>query len=123
MDCDELFDFDEELMGTPRETFGVLPKFCPECGSEMVTRKGPRGEFLGCSAYPSCPGSFTYALPKEESDVYAKLTLSTGNTLWVDPEHISCVVKEPNNPNCTMILVGFQYYCVKESVAEVLALR
>jgi len=27
---------------------------CVKCGSPMVHRKGPRGDFLGCSAFPRC---------------------------------------------------------------------
>jgi DNA topoisomerase-1 len=27
---------------------------CEKCGSPMMVRKGPRGPFLGCSAYPKC---------------------------------------------------------------------
>ncbi|HIC10156.1 MAG TPA: DNA topoisomerase I, partial [Campylobacterales bacterium] len=27
---------------------------CPECGSELVKRKGRYGEFIGCSSYPKC---------------------------------------------------------------------
>lgn len=29
---------------------------CPECGSKMYLRKGPFGEFYGCSRYPKCKG-------------------------------------------------------------------
>jgi len=29
---------------------------CPECGAEMAIRKGPRGEFYGCTRYPNCRG-------------------------------------------------------------------
>ncbi|MFD0711221.1 restriction endonuclease [Paenibacillus sp. GCM10027626] len=27
---------------------------CTRCGSNMVLRKGPKGEFYGCSSYPKC---------------------------------------------------------------------
>ena len=27
---------------------------CPECGKDLVVRRGPKGEFLGCSGYPRC---------------------------------------------------------------------
>jgi DNA topoisomerase-1 len=30
---------------------------CPKCGSAMVKRTGPRGEFWGCSTYPKCKGT------------------------------------------------------------------
>jgi DNA topoisomerase-1 len=34
---------------------------CPKCGSPLVKRKGPRGEFLGCAGFPKC--RFTKPLP------------------------------------------------------------
>jgi hypothetical protein len=30
---------------------------CPKCGSPMIKRSGPRGEFWGCSTYPKCKGT------------------------------------------------------------------
>lgn len=27
---------------------------CEKCGSQMVLRKGTKGEFYGCSSYPKC---------------------------------------------------------------------
>jgi DNA topoisomerase I len=30
---------------------------CPRCGSPMVKRSGPRGEFWGCSTFPKCKGT------------------------------------------------------------------
>jgi hypothetical protein len=30
---------------------------CGKCGAVMVRRKGKRGEFFGCSAYPRCNGT------------------------------------------------------------------
>lgn len=27
---------------------------CPKCGKALVKRKGPRGEFVGCSGFPNC---------------------------------------------------------------------
>lgn len=29
-------------------------KTCPRCGKPLVLRKGPKGEFHGCSAFPKC---------------------------------------------------------------------
>lgn len=29
-------------------------RWCPECGSNLKVRKGPTGDFLGCSSYPDC---------------------------------------------------------------------
>jgi DNA topoisomerase-1 len=30
---------------------------CPKCGSSMIKRTGPRGEFWGCSTFPRCKGT------------------------------------------------------------------
>jgi DNA topoisomerase-1 len=30
---------------------------CPKCGSPMIKRIGPRGEFWGCSTFPKCKGT------------------------------------------------------------------
>lgn len=27
---------------------------CPRCGNKLLNRKGPRGEFIGCSSFPKC---------------------------------------------------------------------
>jgi DNA topoisomerase-1 len=29
---------------------------CPDCGSPMIARRGPRGFFLGCTKFPKCKG-------------------------------------------------------------------
>lgn len=33
---------------------------CPKCGSSMVLRSGPYGQFYGCTRYPSCKGTRNY---------------------------------------------------------------
>ncbi len=33
---------------------------CPHCGSSMVLRNGRRGQFYGCSRFPSCRGTRDY---------------------------------------------------------------
>jgi DNA topoisomerase-1 len=30
---------------------------CEKCRSPMAVRRGPRGPFLGCTAYPKCRGT------------------------------------------------------------------
>ena len=43
---------------------------CPDCGKEMVKRKGKRGEFLGCTGFPDCrhTAPITSTGPVEDSD-------------------------------------------------------
>lgn len=40
-----------KLMGLPENVK------CPECGGEMISRKGAYGVFWGCKRYPSCRGT------------------------------------------------------------------
>lgn len=35
---------------------------CPKCGGRMVNRKGPHGQFWGCSDYPRCRGTADFSL-------------------------------------------------------------
>ena len=49
-----------ELHEMEVETRGVAPVEsvkCPECGSEMKSRKGLYGPFWGCKTYPKCKGT------------------------------------------------------------------
>ena len=39
-------------------------KICPECGGNLVIRKGKYGEFVACSNYPTCK-----YIKKEQKDV------------------------------------------------------
>ena len=50
-------------------------EMCPECGKELVRRKGRFGEFIACSTYPTC--KYTQNLKKvSESAPKEKITLS-----------------------------------------------
>lgn len=57
-----LKDFYNEFEPALKEAFDKLPKkeatktgeICPECGSELVIRKGKYGEFTACSNFPTC---------------------------------------------------------------------
>jgi|UniRef100_A0A7V6A399 DNA topoisomerase-1 len=40
--------------GTPESKLGPTGLVCPDCGKELVVRRGRKGEFLGCSGYPKC---------------------------------------------------------------------
>ena len=37
-----------------RETPSASPPPCPKCGIALVIRRGPRGNFYGCSNFPEC---------------------------------------------------------------------
>ena len=47
-----------------------IGELCPECGSELVIRKGRFGEFIACSSYPKC--KYTRPIEKEEKKVDVK---------------------------------------------------
>jgi restriction system protein len=41
----------------PKQVIAQMPQkqlTCDRCGNQMVLRKGPKGEFYGCSGYPKC---------------------------------------------------------------------
>ncbi|MCM3339581.1 restriction endonuclease [Paenibacillus sp. MER TA 81-3] len=41
----------------PKQILQEIPqatRTCDRCGHPMVTRKGPKGEFFGCSTFPKC---------------------------------------------------------------------
>lgn len=40
---------------SPTET-ATTPS-CPQCGAGMKSRRGSRGDFLGCTRYPECRGT------------------------------------------------------------------
>jgi uncharacterized membrane protein len=45
----------EKKTHTTAETIVKYDKYrCPRCGSKLVKRHGPYGDFVGCSSYPNC---------------------------------------------------------------------
>lgn len=67
-----LEDFYKDFEPAVKEAFDQMEKkapektgeVCPECGSDLVVRKGRYGEFVACSNYPEC--KYIKAQPKEE---------------------------------------------------------
>ncbi|MFD2444095.1 restriction endonuclease [Bacillus sp. CGMCC 1.16607] len=46
---------ENQTAATVEETIKNINKdICPKCGSEMIKRRGNRGEFYGCSSFPRC---------------------------------------------------------------------
>lgn len=70
-----LDSFYKEFEPAVKEAFDKLEKkaptktgeTCPNCGSDLVIRKGRYGEFVACSNYPEC--KYIKAEPKEEKIV------------------------------------------------------
>ena len=42
------------MIGKETEPIPALNKPCPECGGELVLKRGRYGEFIACSRYPDC---------------------------------------------------------------------
>jgi DNA topoisomerase-1 len=62
-ECKEIYNVGEQGEPVPRPEPKQTEHACPRCGKPMILRQGPRGPFLGCSAYPKCRGT----LPVDES--------------------------------------------------------
>ncbi len=93
-------------------------ELCPECGSDLVVRKGKYGEFIACSNYPTCKYvkkeekeiTSLAKCPKCGGDIIAKRTkkgktfYGCGNfpkcnyATWYEPTGEIC-------PNCKNLLV------------------
>ncbi len=54
-------------------------EICPECGGELVYRKGKYGKFISCSNYPKC--KYTANLPKEAPQETGELCPECGKPL------------------------------------------
>lgn len=50
----EFFDHLENSAKKFDDVKKTSQKICPECGKQMVIRKGPHGPFWGCTGYPKC---------------------------------------------------------------------
>lgn len=48
----------EKQNGIDKDTY-KQSKICEKCGSVLITRKGKKGDFLGCSTYPKCKNTIS----------------------------------------------------------------
>lgn len=65
----EFYDYFMPLVDHAMENMKKIPpkktgEMCPKCGSPLVVRHGPYGEFVACSNYPDCK----YIKPSEEEE-------------------------------------------------------
>ncbi len=75
---------------------------CPQCGGELVIRKGRYGEFVSCSNYPKC--TYTANLPKAAPEPTGEVCPDCGSPLVkrvnrYGQSFIGC----SNYPKCTFI--------------------
>ena len=78
------------------ETTGEL---CPECGHDLVIRKGKYGEFVACSNYPECK----YIKPTEKK-VIAKCPKCGGSVVAKKSKKGKVFYGCDNYPSCTYAL-------------------
>ncbi len=55
----EFYDFFIPIVDYANQNMEKIPpkfidEFCPQCGKQLVVRRGRYGEFIGCSGYPDC---------------------------------------------------------------------
>lgn len=65
-----------ELLDNAKENMEKLApvkagKICPECGNELVIRKGKFGQFIACSNYPTCKYSEKMEAEKVKEEIIA----------------------------------------------------
>ncbi len=53
-ECKQIFDEGPDGAPIARPSIEQTDHPCPKCNQPMILRQGPRGPFLGCSAYPKC---------------------------------------------------------------------
>lgn len=58
---------EEALKNMEKKAPEKTGEVCPECGSDLVIRKGKYGEFVACSNYPTC--KFIKKEKKEENEI------------------------------------------------------
>lgn len=50
-------EVDDAFNNVNKKKFTNIGQICPECGANLVIRKGIYGDFLGCERYPKCRGA------------------------------------------------------------------
>ncbi|HET7570271.1 MAG TPA: type I DNA topoisomerase [Gammaproteobacteria bacterium] len=64
-DCDYTRNLDESADEAPTEPEKVEGRQCPDCGSDLIIRRGRYGKFIGCSNYPKCKHIEPLEKPKD----------------------------------------------------------
>jgi DNA topoisomerase-1 len=64
-DCDYTRTLDESADEAPTEPEKVEGRQCPDCGSDLIIRRGRYGKFIGCSSYPKCKHIEPLEKPKD----------------------------------------------------------
>lgn len=64
-DCDYTRDLGESAEDAENEPSVVEDRVCPDCGGQLVYKKGRYGKFIGCANYPKCKHIEPLEKPKE----------------------------------------------------------
>ena len=103
----QFYDKFSELLSYAKDNMEKLQpvktgQICPQCGSELVIKKGKYGEFIACSNYPDCTYHQNIDDQQENQQDYgtcpqcsSKLVMKTGRY----GKFIAC----SNYPSCTYI--------------------
>ena len=79
---------------------------CPDCGSDLVYRKGPYGEFVACSNFPKCkytkPNTLGRSCPKCGHELVKRISKKTrrsfiGCSNWPECDYVEYFNKKKNN--------------------------
>jgi len=91
------------------EVLAIIEQPCPECGQQLVQRKGRYGTFIGCSTYPTCRYTFTFAKSKGASSSKSNKSKASGSRKR----------KSANKEQATLAGVGDPCpQCGKEMIAK-----
>lgn len=63
--CKNIISADKKGNLVKKEEPKTTDKECPNCGKPMVLRKGAKGQFYGCTGYPTCSTTIPYGETKE----------------------------------------------------------
>lgn len=64
-ECKYTRNVDESADDAPTEPEKIEGRQCPDCGSDLIIRRGRYGKFIGCSGYPKCKHLEPLEKPKD----------------------------------------------------------
>ncbi|MGN1399462.1 MAG: type I DNA topoisomerase [Erysipelotrichaceae bacterium] len=77
-------------------------QFCPQCGNELVIKKGKYGDFIACSNYPDCTYHQSIETDEQAQQDYGSCP-QCGNKLVLKSGRYGKFIACSNYPNCTYI--------------------
>jgi DNA topoisomerase I len=120
--CDFTSDIERDAQGdivppvlsSSRGKAGPTGLDCPECGRELVVRRGRNGEFLGCSGYPKCRFTRNFTWGPDGKPVISETASTQGDFPCPEPNCQGTLVRRRSRrgifygcsqyPQCTFTL-------------------